>query len=261
MKKYASDIYDNVLLPISFDEFLGVVQKPIDDESGVVRMWRGQDDISWPVHSSAYRRLSLDGSIPTEREIRSYEESLLRRATHRGYRELDGVSLSDFELLARIRHHGAATRLVDATRNALVGLYFAAAYRPKTTGLLLGLHTQYLGGYEGYPERRKYQDVFKELEEYRHPQTWEPPIVSRRIAAQHSQFLYSAVSDQKTGSLWIKAEPDSYVAVAISPTMKELCVRILSDIFDIRQETLFPDIDGFGAANSHNIGRWDTHRW
>lgn len=37
--------------------------------------------------------------------------------------------------------------------------------------------------------------------------------------------------------------------------MKSVCLRILEDSFDVRQLTLFPDIDGFCYANSENFGR------
>jgi hypothetical protein len=226
-------------------------------------MWRGQADIAWPIHSAAYRRIALaDKSIPTETDVRSYEELLLERATHRGFQYLDGKRLSDFELLARLQHHGAATRLVDATKNALVGLYFAAAENSKKTGLLIGLHTDFLGGrHEGQSEHRPYAQIFEDDPKYKHTLTWEPPNVSPRVAAQHSQFLYSIVSTQKSGSLYIKESEGSYLAIAISPTMKAKAKEILSCVFDIRLSTLFPDLDGFGSANSYRNDQWSDERW
>lgn len=248
-------------MPTSFDQLIQLIQEPIRQTSGIVRMWRGQADISWPVHSSAYRRLALTSSSPTEADLRWYEKGLLERATHRGFREIAGKSLSDFGLLARLQHHGAATRLVDATKSALVGLYFAVANHPNKAGLLLGLHTNFLGGHEGEPEQRPYDEIFIDLEALKHPQTWEPPVVSPRIAAQRSQFLYSVVSKQRTGSLWFDESEESYMAIALSPSMKSKSLKILSEVFDIRYETLFPDLDGFGAANSHRIGQWAPYRW
>jgi FRG domain len=103
-------------------------------------MWRGQADITWPIHSTAYRRLAADasGARISEKAVRYYEEGLLKRAEHRGYRFHEGRELSDFELLARMRHHGAATRFVDATRNALIGLWFGISEYQDKVGLLIG---------------------------------------------------------------------------------------------------------------------------
>ena len=246
--------------PSSFLELMQLVQLPIEGESRTVRMWRGQSDASWPIHSSAYRRLAKDGT-PKESDITYYEKDLLKRATHRGFRELNGRRLSDFDLLARLQHHGAATRLVDATRNVLIALFFCASARPGKMGVLLGLHANFLGGYESQPKEEEYDTVIKNLMKYQHPQTWEPPGVSPRIAAQHSQFLYSAVSSSKKGSSAIDSSRDSFIAIAVSPRLKRETIKILSEIFDIRYVTLFPDIDGFGIANSHEVDRWGVYRW
>lgn len=227
---------------------------------GIIRMWRGQAQLSWPIHSAAYRRLAAD-EPPKDQELIQYEKDLLLRATHRGFRQVDGRSLSDFDLLARLQHHGAATRLVDATRNALVALYFAAAASPQVPGALLGLHAWSLGGYESQPKEDAYEKAIKGIAGLSHPQTWQPPDVSSRIAAQHSQFLFSSFSTSKTGSLCIDPSPGSLLVLAISPSLKRSCLRILSEVFDIRRATLFPDIDGFGRDNAWNIPRGSNYRW
>ncbi|MEA3049157.1 MAG: hypothetical protein QOG84_993 [Sphingomonadales bacterium] len=225
-------------------------------------MWRGQADIQWPVHSAAYRRLAKDSRVPKDQDLISYEKRLLRRATHRGYRIFEGRELSDFELLARLQHHGAATRLLDATRSSLVGLFFACERLPTKTGVLLGFHAYTMGGYEGQPLEKAYDAVVEALPKYEHPQTWEPSNVSPRIAAQHSQLLYSAVSPDPRGSLWI-GDDKKYplVAVAISPAMKRICLKTLSESFDIRELTLFPDLYGFAASNDVLHGEYDDARW
>ena len=261
MKQHDSPIFGNIPKPSSFEELLELVRLPLEGEKGIVRMWRGQGDIAWPLHSSAYRRLALDGSPPSEKDMLWYEEDLLKRATHRGFRYLDGRRLSDFDLLARLQLHGTATRLVDATRNALVGLYFSVATQPVKVGALLGVHANFLGGYEGEPKEDDYKSVVQDLDKYQHPQTWEPPQVSPRVAAQHSQFLYSSVSSDKTGSLSIDRTPGAFLAIAISPRLKRESLTILSEVFDIRHVTLFPDLDGFGFANSYQFRQWDPYRW
>ena len=164
--------------------------------------------------------------------------------------------LSDLELLARLRHHGAATRLVDATRNALIGLWFCTSDQKDKTGLLIGVHCDFIGGSEGQPEKRPYDEVFSDENPTDYPQTWEPSRVTLRVAAQHSQFLYSAIVQDKMGSIALPRETGATLMIAISPQLKENCNPILTEVYDIRHETLFPDLDGFGTANGVSFDRW-----
>ncbi|AWZ98735.1 blue (Type 1) copper domain protein [Enterobacter hormaechei] len=43
--------------------------------------------------------------------------------------------------------------------------------------------------------------------------------------------------------------------------MKLMFLRILSETFDVRQLTLFPDLDGFCKASTEHVKRWDNERW
>src|SRR6266404_2469373 len=122
MKNFKSELFGSIPEPETFDELFATVTEA-EPKLGRVRMWRGQADISWPIHSTAYRRLASSRARISESDVISYEENLLKHATHRGYRYLDGRELSDLELLARLQHHGAATRLVDATRSAFIALW------------------------------------------------------------------------------------------------------------------------------------------
>jgi hypothetical protein len=210
-------------------------------------------DVDWPIHSTAYRRVvgSRYRVLDSHKEnVELYEKRLLEQAKHKGFGLHEGRELSDLELLARLRHHGAATSFVDATRSALIGLWFCVSDRPDKVGLLLGIHCDHLGGKgEGYLEKRPYDEVFKRLPET-HPQTWDPSQVSARVAAQHSQLLYSPIVDRKTGSLALPKKPGAILFTAIAPDLKIVCEKLLSEVYDIRRETLFPDLDGFGLANS-----------
>jgi hypothetical protein len=51
------------------------------------------------VHSAAFRKLKLSNSSVDEMDMQYYEKDLLARATHRGFRLVDGRDLSDFDLL------------------------------------------------------------------------------------------------------------------------------------------------------------------
>ncbi|HHX8301718.1 TPA: FRG domain-containing protein [Vibrio diabolicus] len=259
MNYIETKLFGTVAQPSNLIELLSLVSNHAGERRNVY-LWRGQANINWPIHSSAFRRLVSRGNV-RELDMQSYEKYLLGHATHQGYRFENGRELSDFELLAKLQHHGAATRLVDVSRNILVGLWFCCSSEPNEMGLLLGVHSDNLGGGENKGENRPYSEIFEDLEEYEYPQTWQPPTVTKRIAAQGGQFLYSAVSQYPTGSLTLDDSPDANLYVAISPDAKKEFLAQLEGTFDIRYLTLFPDIDGFGYAHSFRYDRFETERW
>lgn len=260
MSNFNSPKFGVIHQPKSFQELLEIIIEAPTDES-YVRMWRGQADISWSIDSAAYRRLASLNKQVKERNIISYEESLLTQATHHGYRSMNGQELSDLELLARLQHHGAATQLLDTTRSVFVALWFSVSSQIDSAGALIGIHSDYLGGYESLPEKKPYREIMEEIKKLNHPITWEPTNVSPRIAAQHSQFLYSKVSESPAGSLCLPEKEDGTLIVAISSELKKIAKKILISTFDIHTKTLFPDLDGFCVANSYQIARWDMYRW
>ena len=101
------DIAREVLSAISGLTLLG-------PKSGVV--WRGQADSGWRLESKM-GRMGL-----TPEGMRSRERQMLREAREIGAD--NAQHLGDWEILARLRHHGAATRLVDFTTDPLVALWF-----------------------------------------------------------------------------------------------------------------------------------------
>ena len=257
---FDSKLFGKIPSPESIEDLLGLV-KDHSPERRNVYFWRGQSSIDWPIHSSAYRRLRLDSDKVTEKDMKNYEKSLLDHATHQGYRYDSGRYLNDFELLAKLQHHGAATRLVDCSRNLLVGLWFACISEPESDGLLFGYHSDFVGGDENKPESRNYLDVCNRMDIHRNCIVWQPPVVSKRIASQNAQFLFSIVVDNPIGSLVISKKPDSYIAINITPSLKKKALVDLSETFDIRHLTLFPDIDGFGHVHSFRFGRFEHNRW
>ena len=258
MKVINTPVYGKVRQPRNFEElFKAIVGGRTESSAFITRMWRGQGDIAWPVHSSAFRRVNPKD----DRALLRYEERLLQQATHKGFRFMDGRELSDMELLARLQHHGAATRLVDASRSALIALWFCCSSEPHKMGALIGVHTNNLGGYEGELETRPYKEVMLDVQNLDYPMTWEPPCITNRIAAQHSQFLYSALKDSKWGSLALSQNEENTYIFAIAPELKAVFIDILQEAFDIRYLTLFPDLDGFGQANSHQKSEYYNYRW
>lgn len=260
MMFFDSELFGKVPSPESIEDLLALVKSHAPNRRNVY-FWRGQSDIQWPIHSAAYRRLKITNKEVTEQIMQSYEKSLLEHATHQGYRYDNNRELKDLELLAKLQHHGAATRLLDCSRNLLIGLWFACTSEQEKNGLLFGFHSNFVGGYENELEVRSYADVCNELESYDHPFVWQPPVVSKRIASQSAQFLYSGVTNKPSGSVAISNNIDSYIAINITPSFKKLAFKELAETFDIRHLTLFPDLDGFGYVHSFRFGQFQHNRW
>jgi len=265
MKEFESKIYGTIPEPDNFLELIELLTFHNVDASNV-HMWRGQSNIHWRIDHSAYRRLTLVKKELTDWDLISYEQNLLKQATHKGYRYQNGRELGDFELLARLQHHGAATRLVDFTRNSLIALWFASIENFNDNGLLIGLNTHFLGGYESEIQDFKYSFDRKIIDETNHAFTFEPPVVTPRVAAQHSQFIYSSLSKNITGSLKLHPDDTNYnkkpnLYISIKKELKKEINETLEKSFDLRYQTLFPDIDGFGDANSHQISINKMWRW
>ena len=88
--------------------------------------FRGQEDIKWPLISSATRRLCTYykkelHTIPNFQRcyIDYHEDVLLNPARMNGFGIEKGRDLSDLEVLAKLQHFGAATGLLDFTRNRI----------------------------------------------------------------------------------------------------------------------------------------------
>lgn len=131
MKVHQCTIWGKIPEPESIEEIIQLALS-MSKNYGRVRMWRGQADIDWPIHSGAYRRLKNSSySNPNDKDIRWYEKTLIQQASHKGYHYINGRALSDLELLARLQHHGAATRLIDFSKNVLVALFFCVTLEIK----------------------------------------------------------------------------------------------------------------------------------
>ena len=189
-----ADLFRTLWAPSSLGEFAALIQWDFLGP-GDVSGWRGQADASWPVHSSAYRRLKnqsrawlLDDDAVLESAMREYEKRLLNVARLAGHGHADGRKLTDLELLAKLQHQGAATRLVDFTRNAFVALWFACRSLPDTWGIVFGVQLE--GSWRVGNEARL-QTPMADLMANANGEmmAWRPSALSPRIPAQSGFFL------------------------------------------------------------------------
>ena len=71
------------------------------------------------------RFYSLNEDQQREKFVQYNRVALVEPARRHGFASNNGVTLGDLEILAKLQHLGAATCLLDFTRNALVGLWMA----------------------------------------------------------------------------------------------------------------------------------------
>ena len=69
-------IFGKVALPKSLNDIFDIVSKHSAAKRKVY-LWRGQGDINWPIHSSAYRRLNRTYPKITEESMQSYENTVM----------------------------------------------------------------------------------------------------------------------------------------------------------------------------------------
>lgn len=252
-------IFKDAIEVNSIEEIISITKSKNPEKYFNVWMWRGQANIEWTLHSSAYRRLQQTESNITESDLRFYEEDSLKKASLNGYRWFNGRSLTDFELLARLQHHGAATRLIDFTRNILVAIWFVVTEHKEKDGILFGFHCHSLGGGEELPPEEIYSEFVSELESCNNSLTCVSSKVSERISAQNSQFIYSKLTNDLKGSV-VFPEDKHLLIFKIPKESKSKIKKDLSEYFDIRHETIFPDLEGFCLANSSKF-KYFNDRW
>lgn len=234
--------------------------------------WRGQADIDWYLDSTAVRRIreprpedDFVGAPPDylEHRVRLYEDDLLNRARLAGHGRAVGRDLHDLELLALLRHYGAATRIVDFTRNVWVALWFACREHVDRFGLVIGLDLQ--NAFEILDEKTL-SKPYKELLDTAGTRlsVWAPSALSPRMPAQQGFFLWGVARFWSWGSIGeenpqqrlFKVDPQTsggvpwLRSIAVAPELKhELNLRWHS-LFGYDQQALFPDVGGFAQANA-----------
>ena len=227
-------------------------------------VFRGQEDEEWLLESSAERRLKA--SLPSQGgvtdpflEYLEYNESLVKKCRLKNYDKREQKQLDDLELLADLQHHGAATCLIDFTRNALIALWFACK-KLDANGKVFVVNTadektfleiahtdikdQAIRNILCFETRKIDKD---QNDKSPIPETsailsdkpsfwyWKPAHLNERITAQHSLFLFGLSSSDKM----------TPKEIIIESASKEQIQKELEELHDICEESLFPDFVGF----------------
>lgn len=248
--------------------------------------YRGQENAEWGVESAAYRRLKNNGSSLSnwERFLSYHREQILEPARMNGYGFKDGHELHDVELLAELQHHGAATCLIDFTRDFLVALWFACQIYKDKKGeetieqngkvFILNINdAQIFRSLEQEDMKKRIEAIlnFQTRVEEKDPEEIPPSgkmLLSEEIFPPkeatpskqpplywHWSPHYMNQRVLKQNSLFIFGKPHIETAhlkeILIPAAHKEGMLEELRAL-GITRESLFKDMPGFAASHGHN---------
>ena len=255
-----------------------------------VLAFRGQEDKCWLLESSAERRLEKNlkggGRIPDNLFIEYHRDNLLQTGKLRNYDKREGNQLNDLELLAYLQHHGAATCLLDFTRNALVALWFACEDAP---GEFEGFDPEIVEEPKESPKARKDGKVFvvniaderggfqevtprdiagKSIECVLRFKTRDKDLARERTdqdslksSSDVAKFWYwtpAHLNERITaqGSLFLFAPPSSGQPnsedIVVAAECKGQIRKELEALYNTHEESLFPDFVGFAYTQRHD---------
>lgn len=221
--------------------------------------WRGQGNLDWTIDSALARRyrgrrawLGPRYKL-SEKNLRAVEKTLVERT--RAAALADGMG--ELELLARLQHHGAATRLLDCSRSAFVALWFACESELEADGLLIGFR---LEEHAIHLTTEKLEQSIDTLNDEANGKLswWQPRGLSPRISAQQAVFVFGPVVDEPWGSIRLgSGEVDvgdtgnvpGAALVLVTKQLKASFNEAWRELFGFSRESLFPDFDGFAQAH------------
>ena len=209
-------------------------------------LFRGVSKDSYKIEASACRRLTEVERSNPDRLLRINQE-LIEKARLLGHDQQNGQRLSDLELLAELQHFGAATCLIDFSRNALVALWFACQQSStgKANGKVFAVRSDDSARSETITSKlviEKDIDYFFTEDEHRGYllYQWQPKYQNNRIIAQQSVFIFGGA----------QVEPEAECVILKSS--KEDILRSLDKVSGITEASIFPDFDGFARLHAQN---------
>lgn len=249
------DLYGKVYAPDSLDQLMLLFRQLSRLDIGA---WRGQADASWKLDPSLVRRWKQDRAWMgpkyrlDETRLREHEKDVIEQTREAGFSEPPG----ELELLARLQHHGGATRLLDCTKNAFTALWFASQGPFTRSGMLVGFRLSADRAIK--VESNQLNENIEDLLATADGQLlwWKPRQSNPRIAAQQGLFVFSEFVDCKWGSVNLTGPPEmagigeipGVVSVLVSGPLKEELDSAWDPLIGYSEATLFPDFDGFAAS-------------
>lgn len=225
----------------SINEFQNQISRLDSDDSGL--LYRGQADGVWPVNCSALRRLAKHHQDEIEQELMSfplvgYMNSLITKAKMRQFFSLGSnpsPPVHELEILAQLQHFGAATVLIDFTRQPSVALWFACNRSRDKDGAVYILSCSKTIELNLEDFNEKLESLYEDGKLW----SWEPAPNENRIIAQSSVFV---LGDSKI-------ESHEMTKLTIRSVCKPEILKQLETMYGINEEMLNPDFPGYAVAN------------
>ena len=234
-------------------------------EAGVY-VYRGQSNSEWKLQSGAARRIlqALGKEKNTDESniegfdrsfLLYHENDLIEAAKMNGYHREDGRELKDLEVLAKLQHHGAATCLMDFTKNPLFALWFACQAE-KGNGAVFIINSNNPSKIRNLihddlksPFKKILAFKTREKDEKENPYDrpllwrWGPEGFDPRILRQDSVFLFGP---PPMPEVLVKQK------IIIDKRAKEKILQKLKSAYNINAESLFKDLSGFAGVNAYH---------
>jgi len=219
-------------------------------ESNDVQVWRGQASNQWPLQPGLYRRIAKFSDNASARidetAVLAYELDLLAEANGLGYYDSNRV-----KTMVRLQHHGAATRLLDVSRNPFVALWFATDEGPAgADGVVFHFAISPDRDYHYYDSSS--WDSITSNDHAGKPILYFPDAVDGRVRAQQSGFLTTVLASHREFSDdFLSAGPQLGITKAVIPAeLKPELRQYLQVAQGMSAYTIYPDFQGYALAHS-----------
>ena len=148
---------------------------------------------------------------------------------------------SDLKVLAELQHHGAATNLLDFSRNVLIALWMACSEEFDQDGRIFYADLEKMEE-NGVVETLGVADAgtitIPELFRKSQIQVWTPERFDGRIQSQSSVFLIAPNESR------IKFD-----SILVDKACKKKLLKTLEKRFGLTEVQVYPDLPGFAKAN------------
>ena len=208
-------------------------------------LFRGVSTENYKIEASACRRLS-DAEKNSPSKLLKINQELIEKARSLGHDQKDGEQLSDLELLAELQHFGAATCLIDFSRNAFVALWFACQTSSdgEANGKVYAVNRDDTVRLKTVTSKL----IEKDIDHFLTPDEnnkyllyqWQPKLQNNRIIAQQSIFLFSGTQIEENA------------ACIVGKDSKQSILTSLEQISGITEGSIYPDFDGFARLYAHD---------
>lgn len=218
-------------------------------------VYRGVSNEDYLIEASTYRRLKNQrGEFRNEEDksaerLRQINWEMIEDANRHRHGWENDQPPPHLNLLAKLQHSGAATCLIDFTKNPLVALWMACrksgrgSVDGKVYAVEIGSRFPYKPVSSDEARNMEIDDFFQGDEKTGYQlYQWQPHYQDNRMLAQQSVFLF--------GGGWGEIKPSD--ECIISEKFKQKIWDSLKRSAGISEDILFPDFEGFASQRAQN---------